>query len=578
MPLSPSSLNGYDFNSNAEKILFEAAIESGHFNTNERFFFHSLSMVKTGDRKQKGEIDFVYLDKDCVLFFEVKGGEVKFDTSLNQWYVLGGTERGDPFKQAYKALFYTRDNLIPNYFNSKSVSCRLVFGIGVLFPESLKPDEFRKSTEGLMEFDPELIFDYSDYVKKSLINYIEKIKRYWSSHQQYLNRPGISIKEMNVISKYFRQDLHFKLPVSDILKKANSEVDRLTGLQMYTLDNLQCNPNKGGIIMGGPGTGKTLLALELLKRKISEDKKVLLICFNKNLAYFLAQRCIDFINNNLFDVFHLHALYVNPAFRNNSSISITDTNEFWSQLMPLDFARNINTKYIGYYDYVIIDEGQDLLNEYHMDAIGKMLKGGLASGNWSVFMDKDFQNIYNAEAEFYLQYLKDEYPCNVMLLQVNCRNTISTIKRASEQTGFPAMPCLRTDHKWKSEIRFYDSENDFGEKTIEVIRNLEESGVERKHITVLCFNEEQIDALCEEYPKLFFKSAFEAEGCINVSTIHSFKGLENQFIIVSGPIEYDPNNKQQMSLIYIANTRAIQQSVFLINKKYRQIIVDRICN
>jgi KaiC/GvpD/RAD55 family RecA-like ATPase len=55
-------------------------------------------------------------------------------------------------------------------------------------------------------------------------------------------------------------------------------------MQMYILDNLKYNPGKGGIILGGPGTGKTVLALDLLKRKVTEGKNTLLICFNKNLA------------------------------------------------------------------------------------------------------------------------------------------------------------------------------------------------------------------------------------------------------------------------------------------------------
>src|SRR4051812_23797223 len=109
MPLSPSSLNGYEFSSKAEKEIYLAAAESRYFNNTERYLFHSLNMAKTGDRKIKGEIDFVYLDSDCILFLEVKGGLVKFDSLKNQWYILGGTEPGDPFRQPYNTLFYTRD-------------------------------------------------------------------------------------------------------------------------------------------------------------------------------------------------------------------------------------------------------------------------------------------------------------------------------------------------------------------------------------------------------------------------------------------------------------------------------------
>ena len=63
MPLSPSSLNAYEFNSKAEENIYHAAILSGYFNKTDRYFFHSLKMIKTDNKKQKAEIDFVYLDK-----------------------------------------------------------------------------------------------------------------------------------------------------------------------------------------------------------------------------------------------------------------------------------------------------------------------------------------------------------------------------------------------------------------------------------------------------------------------------------------------------------------------------------
>src|SRR5688572_13437658 len=199
MPISPNSLNGYDFNSNAEKNIYSAAKESGYFDNTERYLFHSLKIVKTGGKKVKAEIDFVYLDNEFLLFLEVKGGEVKFDSLKNEWWVMGGTEKGDPFDQAYKGLFQTRDNLLPDLFKSKSVSERLIFGIGVLFPECLKPNEFKKSTVGQMEFDPALIYDYNDHKQKGLINYIKKIKQYWAAHPQFANRTGLSSKEVSTI-------------------------------------------------------------------------------------------------------------------------------------------------------------------------------------------------------------------------------------------------------------------------------------------------------------------------------------------------------------------------------------------
>ncbi|HEV7346873.1 nuclease-related domain-containing DEAD/DEAH box helicase [Telluribacter sp.] len=578
MPISPSSLNGYDFNSHAEKEIYLAATESKYFNNSDKYLFHSLNMSKTGDKRVKGEIDFVYLDSECILFMEVKGGEIKYDSLSNQWYVMGGTEKGDPFKQAYDSLFQTRDGLLPGLFERRFVSKRLVFGIGVLFPDCLKPDEFRKSTKDQMEYDPELIFDYTDKkVNDGFIKYIEKLKLYWSSHPQFRNRTGISSLELSSISKFFRKDLHFRLPVSDLISKSDKETSRLTSMQMFALDNLKYNEGRGGIIMGGPGTGKTLLALELLKRKVTSGKRTLFVCFNKNLAEYLNTQAVNHISDEgMFEIKHLHGIYRDNSYVHDSVGPVQNGEDYWSQELPLLFVRKLADSKKQSFDYLILDEGQDILNEYHFDALDELLKGGLNSGNWALFMDKEFQNIYNRDADSYFEYLREVYPCFVNVLQINCRNTLSTIQRASVQTGFPQMPCLKTDQFWKSEIRFYKSEIDLLNRINSIISNKEEEGIQRKDITVLCFEKRQIEALIRSNPNLYFEGAFSNVKKVNISTIHSYKGLENRFIIICGPADYNIHDKVQMSLIYIANTRATAQSIFFINTFFQPVFEDRI--
>lgn len=574
MPISPSSLNGYDFNSEAEKKIYVSALESRFFNNQERYLFHSLNVAKTGDKKTKGEIDYVYLDNECLLFFEVKGNQVKYDSLKNEWWVLGGTQKGNPFEQAYKSLFQVRDNLLPELFSSRSVSGRLIFGIGVLFPECIKPDEFRKSTIGQMEFDPALIYDYNDQINNGLINYINRVKKYWSLHPFYANRVGISQKEMATISMYFRRDLHFKLPVSDLLRKEADEVGRLTSVQMYVLDNLKFNPGKGGIISGGPGTGKTILALELLKRTLSESKRTLLVCYNKNLAEHLKNQTSKWTGD--FKVCHLHSLYHDAEFSPNKTNQAIDTYDYWFKELPLRFVRHLNEDKKQHFDYIIIDEGQDILNEYHFDALGALLKGGIESGNWTIFMDKEYQNIYNADADDYFCYVRDVYPCFITLLYLNCRNTLSTIERASIQTGFLKMPCLRTNYVWKSAIKSYKSKTDLQNKINDLIISMLSEGIEKKHITILCFTKEQINDLTNSNKKLFVESAFSVPDKVNVSTIHAYKGLENEFILICGPENYDLHDKKQMSLIFIANTRALSQSIFFIDYRFEQLILNRL--
>src|SRR6056297_3712842 len=120
MPISPNSIKGIEFNSNAEKVILEKAIESVYFKKNNRHWFHSLEITETGSKKRLAEADFVYLDDNYILFFEVKGGSIKYDSIRNEWWVMGGKKKQDPFKQVKDIWFQVTDQLLPDIFNSPS--------------------------------------------------------------------------------------------------------------------------------------------------------------------------------------------------------------------------------------------------------------------------------------------------------------------------------------------------------------------------------------------------------------------------------------------------------------------------
>jgi hypothetical protein len=577
MPISPSTIQGYPFGSKAERKIHEYALKEGVFSDPSKYLFHSLSIVNTGNNKVKAEIDFVYLDSDCILFLEVKGGQVKFDSSFNQWYVMGGTEKGDPFKQAYDGLFNTRDRLLPALFKAMGVSNRLVFGVGVLFPDCQKPQLFTKYRVSNMEYDPELIFDYDDNAKTNPFGkYIDRIKKYWTAHPQFWGREGISRRELTNIANYFRQDLHFKLPISDILTKSVKEVKHFTAMQMYILDTVAYNPARGALIIGGPGTGKTMLALELLRRSLAKGNKTLFICFNRNLVDYLLLKATSMELQGEFKITNLHALLRDRAYIDADPLPIEDSVDFWPQKLPLYFSKNLKKDIIGTFDYLIVDEGQDIMNEYQIEALGKLVSGDLDSGQWAIFLDKEYQKIFNEHPEEYLEYLREAYPNITVPLVLNCRNTFSTVGSASLQTGLPKMPCMRNEHTWISIIKYFVSEKDLLNLVKETIAKHLTEGIEMKDITVLCYDNKQVMTLRDSIGAKSHQSAISVPHRINVLTIQSYKGLENEFILIIGPSNYEPLDKRQMQLLYMANTRACSQSILFINRKYKGALEENI--
>src|SRR5690606_31877155 len=125
--------------------------------------------------------------------------------------------------------------------------------------------------------------------------------------------------------------------------------------------------NSGAIVVGGPGTGKTLLATELATKHERNNYSVLLVCFNKNLATHLHQK----IHPSTVKVIHLHGLYSELMTLHKWHYQGSEENLF-DQALPLFILQNIETADIQLFDYLIIDEGQDLLNEYHFDVLNRL--------------------------------------------------------------------------------------------------------------------------------------------------------------------------------------------------------------
>lgn len=563
MSISPYKANGIQFGSNAEKKIYELAQNSNYFNNTFRHLYYSLQLSRTGNKKLSGEIDFLYLDEKFMLFFEVKGGEIKYDSLNNQWWVMGGTKSQDPFRQALGSLFQVRDTLLPELFKSRSVSNRLIFGYGIIFPESIKPTPFPLSNDSI-EYPMDVVFDFSDMnSKKGLINYIEKVKLFWSETEKYKNGNfGISSRELITISTYFRRDLHFRLPVVEILKRQSQEIETFTSVQMDTLTNLDLNPGKGGIVLGGPGTGKTLLALELLKKKTEENIKVLFICYNKNLSRILNEKIKPFGLPNIYKIIHIHSLYEElcPSYMKDINIEKTDS---WHLAIPLKIKDLLQTCTYNKFDFVIIDEAQDLLSEYHFDVINELFVRGFYSGNWAMFLDQEFQNIYNPTSVDYLDFFKNTYPSFVYKLFLNCRNTKSIVRLAAKQTGFKEMLCLRESDYFTSQIKKYAlTDEDLITLLNQTISSkINEDKINPQQITILCFTNEQKRLIISKNPKIADYGT-DKSGYVEISTIHSFKGIENDYILIIGPNKFDNNDKIQMSLLYIAYTRATVQALF----------------
>ncbi len=585
MPVLPKYRN--NFTNNAEKEIFNKAVKSEYFQNSKRFFIHSLRNQKA-NKKVVGEIDFVYLDDQFIIFLESKGGPVKYDSQKDEWMVLGGTKKGDPFAQVTSYLFYVRNTLFPQYFPKKRYHHKLIFGYGVMFPDIEIKKSFTKNTKKsvsfqheTIEYDPEIIYSSEDHEKINGLNkYIEHLKSYWRNHDKYSARKnsiGIGLKGLDDIRKIFRKDLIFEIPVSKVIESEAQNIDQFTEDQFTCLDTLDYFKNRGLIINGGPGTGKTVLALEILSRKILEKKKCAYFCYNKNLSGYISRE-VSKVKMGI-DVYHIHGFLFEALKKKNllPTQNIKD-NDYWNKLLPQQFKLWFDSLDIDKYDFIVIDETQDIFQEELLDSIFLCLKDGIDSGNWVIFMDEVYQGFYKGFDKDYFKLFMQTYSPSFHALTINCRNHKDIIKMASEHTGLREMPCRREKVVFKTKVEAYENIDTLSKKLNELIAKLMADNIIPKQITVLTFNKEMISFIKSnsnhEIEEINEQKHYSNDK-ISISTIHGFKGLESDFVIIAGLEDVDIENNELMSLVFVGYSRAKMGLTILMNDYALNSLISR---
>ena len=107
--------------SSAEKSILERFLLSKICQSEAEHVFHSIRAQIT-QNQIVGEIDFVYVDKDIILFLEVKGGIVEFDPVTRQW--KSGINKRDPWRQVGNYLFHLRDVILPRFESEQKIGSR----------------------------------------------------------------------------------------------------------------------------------------------------------------------------------------------------------------------------------------------------------------------------------------------------------------------------------------------------------------------------------------------------------------------------------------------------------------------
>lgn len=539
--------------SNAERRIFKWFEKAP--GTDKWIVLHSLG-IATHNKVIYGETDFLVIAPKLGIFaIEVKGGRVRRENGI--WYFTnryGKTNKKSrgPFEQARDGIFSIVDAIKKRADADHRHLGNILFGYGVMFPDI----EFEA---GGVEEEQWQVFDSrdGDNVRQFIKRLSDGAWNKWESHYGEMSDDKLpDFADVKYIASILRGDFDFAVSMSTQLRNANEALISLTKEQYRCLDQLDDNPRC--LIHGPAGTGKTLLAVEEVKRSVSRGERVGLFCFNANLADWL-EACFKDLPESLRPEYigTIHKYMTKIAKDAGFSLQYPHNPEkvqsYYQTELP-ELATLAMLEKGLQFDKIVVDEAQDLITEAYLEFFDASLERGLSRGHWTFFGDFSMQAIYTngISGDKMIDTLEQITSFIRFKLTINCRNTRPICKEIETVTGFMAPSDLwtRVDGPPVQYIT-WSSMDDQCKRLKTLLDQLANAHIEPEDITILSpkKREDSVVSLLEGYTIKDFKIPSGTD--ITFCTIQAFKGLENRIIILT-----DIESFSSEKLMYVGLSRA----------------------
>ncbi len=464
-----------------------------------------------------GEADFVLIHPlHGLLVIEVKGGGIRIEGGRWMSDNAGGSHPiKNPFEQAvgskHSLVEYLRDAGLP-YMDA---------GHAVAFPDITKSGGFGPSAP------PELIIDRADLrdVKGSIDRVV--------AHSKLDRR--LSDDQVMTITALLAPTTIVRVLLRDELAEVNARMVSLTEQQFRILDLLR--RQRRALIVGGAGTGKSVLAVERARRLAAEGFSVLLTCFNRPLAKHLAK---EFDGNTNVKVFSFHSLVTWQVSKAGMEVPANPEQDWWEQDSAerlVEAAEKTGQKF----DALVVDEGQDFPPQWFTAL--QMLLTDPDNGPFYVFAD--------AHQAIYRPGWQPPFPGEPFELDVNCRNTVPISKVVAGIFG-TATGDLGVDGPEPVWVPIRSPEGAVKAVSKQLHRLVNEGGLKLGQVAVITQGKSMAETIRSEPRAGIALTTLDGNGLV-CETIHRFKGLEADAVIV---VLDDLDEDKDRQLTYIGLSRA----------------------
>ena len=616
----------------SERVIFDILRNSTHPDAKYWTVLCGRFVDNPANPARPRELDFViFMEEDycSVIYLEAKGGH--YEIRDFSWYSAssGQLVSPSPPDQARSGM-YAFSRQFRSYFGYDSL---ISLGCAVAFTDW--DIAFRERPRELAELitrrdardEARLIERLSEYANNMRG---EEVKARFRDNQAYFD----TLDSMERLRYAFiKAYMPFEEQEEDTVRITSADIETLrqrrislTAEQALSLGMVERNDRN--VIDGAAGTGKTVLAMELAKRRYEAGESVALLCSNSNLsARFerwvetLPEESVGRIVVGTPATLPLKILSGEARARHQRRL---DESPDLEGLLRRGFLSNewedfveetvADLEDVELFDYLVVDEAQNLCDEVFLRLQDALLKGGIITGRWAMFGDFVNQKLIRDSVEgdgkealrewvrVRVNRLFDTNWSN-SFLEINCRNTQEIADEVAKLVRIESPP-RRGVHGPLVQTKYYRTREELEETLDGLTRDWHEIGYRSRQMIVLSSGgAEELDAsrsyggwelqnirdaelaTPQELEEVMWVSGDPSPRTLRYSEVYDFQGLESDLAILVLPVTEDqvvlaggvtlPYEDHLNRVLYTGMSRATTMLIIVAHESYRGILENR---